>query len=94
VCEASILGVFHEILHMTIIDPGETILRDWGRSNVATDVIDQFTLRDTVTHVNIHFPLPSVSRMLLSSSRLRSDSSMPSLLAVSTQRHNRRDKSK
>jgi hypothetical protein len=41
---------------MTIIDLGETILRDWRLAYVATDVINHIALRDKAAYVNIPFP--------------------------------------
>ena len=55
-CQAPVLGVLGEVLHMMIIDLGETILRDRGLSYVATDVINDTPLRYKRTHVNVPFP--------------------------------------
>lgn len=83
-CQAPVLGILGEVLHMIIIDQGETILRDRWLSYVATDVINDTPLRYKGTHKKFHFRLPSVSKTLFNSSRLRSDSSTSSLLAVSS----------
>ena len=71
--ETLVLGVFRKLVNLTIADPGEKILCDRGLSYVPTDAINHTPLREEngLTYT-FQFRVPSVSRILLNSSRLRS----------------------